>query len=1488
MYMDIQDYIKEALYKNINEPFAQYFGELILMSDYLKGRRFLNTEDLRVVANQGRNQYGEIDLELLVSFYFGEVWAHVQSESALIKKTYPWLTISPSLKIKTFLEDKIENLADIDYSGAEASDAMWDAVGQLDFDEAGFDSWLDEYVDEENLYGEYLADSGFADEEDAEEEGGLTKDEWIAENRGDFYEDFQESDKYQEALHEEYERVLKETDWNKGSIHGIYREFEDEYDEICNKLLGVDFDGHSLSSTFDDTYLDSLEDPTVVIKYDDSGKTSTIAWSDLLEGDEISKTPFTVESVQLHFDPTSKAFFDFSVNLDCEVSQRYSEEFSTIQRTIPMVQSFKDQIADSIQKKQSTFDFFKEANTVLPIQVSSSFNYKRELYVEDFTETKKEVDTIGDLRAYFEDTFTINYTVIPSSVAVKGEWVLKSPNPDDVINLKFPPFSNDVPSSPYTLTVVSAKAETLRVNIPAPTRLAFPRHYEFVLWLDLTFKGTVEVVHDLETPKEDRIFPNIKVNADVIESSPQGGFFLCVDSDYNFDMSYSEHFWYYVAGIACTFEFAMSGLSRIEPARQVSSFRLIADESIETRYVVDFRWAFRFNRDLEVQHNSKNKPIFIGKSKKWLGGGSWLNLPEFSKEKNVFPLVEDGSLRRDFPDTNPYGLIGAKSWRPKDHSVNVDIKKNTNFIAQSLLWLWYPNVLSRFGEHGKNFEYLLNAPLGTILTTIYDEVISPLDFMKRFLGPQQDSLAQNSYQLSTEAAAVFGSRELVFDPTTTSETQNKYFLTQSLMRFIYSFCDFYTKPLAILHNFLTIDKAIREQRSNPLLKDKFGIASSISIKDPNKNWLPTYREALNASQKDTSWSLLMKKDNPTMGDLEKEIDLWEKHAVVFEFIEAAKYLNENGIDIVKGIAHMDLTMHLLPPDFYDYFKDHYNVSSPAATYKNLRSNLTKEVSSYTDKFGRQEVSTFSSQLTSSLLWLTKFWTYDIATTLIDQDFLDTDFYTSYLKGDNPSVMHVLDLAYLLKYPTWSTAINNLYKNKKVTTGDGVKKPISRANLSKNIMAYVPIRNAIISTTRTKSKLGPFPNEQEEKATQAERLSLTAFLEIFNIIKLAYGAYTRHDTKDLERTFGPAILSHEPFIAIQSTGFEKHGRLVGVESTVNNTDRIIKKRFTPLTSVYHICIGQAMYGYVKNAMTSEETQVVNFFNTANKAPQNLSACVYYTDGVLDEAKAHSNLVIGAVGGRRVSAGSLHFILNSLLHLRHLNPEIYETDFENEPDLTVPTRSVLPAFYAWANITKVEHAENIGLGEKFRRVISQYSLANKEVFDFVDDIKHLCETYGDVLDCSPFHIRNDNVYSGKSEDFAGGEPVADVVQLAEVLVKAFIQEPTISWGAKILFFHGSQPQDMLPPLFLPVLYDILMDQDEQFYRDYLSSPKAALSGIFNITEYETLLNMELKGDADSAGHYDFHIHNNNNRYRGEYAFDATMLAFNPEKPHSPVAT
>jgi len=314
----------------------------------------------------------------------------------------------------------------------------------------------------------------------------------------------------------------------------------------------------------------------------------------------------------------------------------------------------------------------------------------------------------------------------------------------------------------------------------------------------------------------------------------------------------------------------------------------------------------------------------------------------------------------------------------------------------------------------------------------------------------------------------------------------------------------------------------------------------------------------------------------------------------------------------------------------------------------------------------------------------------------------------------------------------------------------------------------------------------------------------------------------------------------------------------------------------------------MYGYVKNAMTSEETQVVNFFNTANKAPQNLSACVYYTDGVLDEAKAHSNLVIGAVGGRQVSAGSLHFILNSLLHLRHLNPEIYETDFENEPDLTVPTRSVLPAFYVWANITKVEHADNIGLGEKFMRVIANSPPNRSNLPDtrHVADIKHLCVTYRDVLECSAFHIRNDKVYSGESRKFKGAEPVADVAQLAEVLVKAFIQEPTISWEAKSSFLYGTDAQDMLPPLFLPVLYDILMEQDEQFYRDYLSSPRDALSGIFNITEYETLLNMELKGEAYSTPTYDFHIHNN--RYRGEYEFNLEMLTFNPEKPHPPVST
>jgi hypothetical protein len=769
--------------------------------------------------------------------------------------------------------------------------------------------------------------------------------------------------------------------------------------------------------------------------------------------------------------------------------------------------------------------------------------------------------------------------------------------------------------------------------------------------------------------------------------------------------------------------------------------------------------------------------------------------------------------------------------------------------------------------------------LGTVMDTLSNvDGISPQDFMKSLTGPNSVNLPYTSSAFSP------------YSNKLPSEDPN-YFLLQSLMRFIYSFSDFYTKPLAILHNFLTIDKSMNEHRSNPLLKDKFGIASSISIKEPTKNWLRTYREALSASQKDTSWSILMVKDDWVMADLEKEIDLWEEHARVFEWEEFVK-LNNDWADH-QGARWI---WEQVPEEFGEeasLFNDLAH-EEPINFEKAARLNYNSSASSrFVTRFGSQDNSEFSHQLNTSLSFICRFWTFKVNTMLIDKDFLESDFYLSYVKGDNPSVMHVLDLGYLLKYPTWGNAINKLSKNRTVSVGEGEKAPISVANLEKNLMAYALIREALTSASRTNSNLGPFPNEQGDKATQQERLSLTAFHRIFTVMNVAFRAYTKYDTADIENTFGPPILTSDSQVAIQVTGFKpsRGKQLLGITGTqISEPKSILKKRFGPLTSVYHTCIALKEHGYIGKAMRSENTQVLTFFNlNVADTSKNLTAIVFYTRDRLKETKSYSNKVIGYSKDKVAESHNTHFILNSLLFMRNVAPALYATTFSRLDDLRAPARRYLPTFAEWcaeSGVTKATHAQDIGLADKLQRAVASVartlyihkgtSQDNKNLQVLIET---LCLEFGDTLDCNTFHIRNGDVYEGVSEDFEEGNPIADVRRLANLLIEQFVDNPDITWDKKLEILdikHNDTPKeylvpltpDLLPPLFLPYLWEQLNSQKEQFYIDFIRKHNT-IASIITPKEYAALLELEAKPISSNTE-----------------GFTLSMLNFAPEKPLIPV--
>ena len=389
------------------------------------------------------------------------------------------------------------------------------------------------------------------------------------------------------------------------------------------------------------------------------------------------------------------------------------------------------------------------------------------------------------------------------------------------------------------------------------------------------------------------------------------------------------------------------------------------------------------------------------------------------------------------------------------------------------------------------------------------------------------------------------------------------------------------------------------------------------------------------------------------------------------------------------------------------------------------------------------------------------------------------------------------------------------------------------------------------------------------------------------MKTAHRVYVKHDTANLEETFGPIILENSDLVAIQTTGFKpKRGKqLLGVNNEeVEDSKSIMKSRFSPLTTVYHLCIALDDYDYLKSAMRTERTQVVNFFNKEAEATQNLTACVTYKNNELIEAKAYSNRILGASSANApfLEAGNAHFVLNSILYIQAYNREIYGANFSEVRDLKSPAKKWFGSFGLWCasqGVTKATHAESIGLADKLQKAIA--FLSREIPYDKLQDwqlkkvIQDLCPEFDDVLDCDTFHIRNGEVYEGTSEDFKEGQPLMDIRDLAEALITQFVENPNISWDKKLASLDGVAGKkpltpEMLPPLFLPYLWEQINSQPEEFYINFIRNA-VPHPRVLGSSEYKTLLELEsMGGSIDNAGKY----------------FNMRMLQYAPQKDYIPV--
>ena len=1516
----MEEKLEEAFAEELAAPIESWLAEIALMSTLLQGQCFNSSQDLRVFANLGRDNYGTISTDNLVEYFFGESYLRVREDAHEINKKYAQkdhikkdkfsVWISQSLSFSTFISERIEAENWESHASAIREEIEEDINDEYIDDSYERSAWWDTYA--EDLYEDYLSDNGWDDIDEAIAEGGLSLYDWKSDNEYDYLEDWYSTTEYEEVRDRGIDARVDSVDFSDGSTGGMVLS---HYTRILSELFYGVVDLHFDNNTSLNNYFEQFEErmePKVILK-SASGEWEEIVWSELYSGDEFgfSGEEFCVVGFKFPFGELKNVCsFNFGLSGRCRWYGEYDGS-PILEDVLRAIDSYTEQLKSSLERPSKVYhDILSEEAKRLPLKISSSFDLNRFLQ-KSFEESSREADTIDSFAAYFKDSFALKYGVLDHNTAKVSFRHKLDKGLDFQLPLtvgEYPRYGNIQHSTklfPTSFSITSQVQQDLRVIVKNPKEefsgiiVAENRGHSLTLNLNYTCptKKVVSFTHILE---EQAVWDHpviVKVDADVVKFGDEHRFYLFVnDVDFRdkykavfFKPIYQESEPFVSSRVACTWEFATSEggrlMNRLLRYGGIPKLHFLVNDNLKLgTYIVDLR-PTAHTIALKKCGVTIGEGVFLGKHD-YLFLGDLFSSQRYLEEKIIHlpeSAVQIGidennavdnsmkSLQHEFETyggkvqfSNVFGLIGPKSWvvNEKTKRVEVRFQKNTNFIAQSLLFLWLTPTFTRFGEHGINIEPLLSAPLGTVMESISAiDGISPYDFMKNITSPagaEEFPVGFNPFSMDIPSE----------DPS--------YFLRESLMRFIYSFCDFYTKPLAILHNFLIIDKSMNEHRSNPLLKDAFGIASNIRIRGADENWLPTYRKALSASQKDTSWSLLMKKENPQIADLEKEIDLWEEHARVFEW--------EEFINLPATLVREED----IPPEFYAEWDFYFELIFSGTLKKTTQENYKKPASTqFFDRFDVQKNNTFSHQINSALAFITRFWTFEINTMLVDKGFIDSDFYHAYIKGGTSGVLHVLDLAYLLKYPTWGNALNKLAQNKRVKVAEGEKKPVSVANLKKNIMAYVCIRDALAPDTRTRSELGSFPNEQEDKATQQERLSLLAFHRIFAVMKTAHRVYVKHDTANLEGTFGPITLENNDLVAIQTTGFkpDRGKQLLGVKNIYpnNRAKDIMKSRFSPLTTVYHLCIAEEEYGYLKSAMRTERTQVVNFFNKEAEAAQNLTACVTYQKGGLIEAKAYSNRILGASSDNTpfLEARNAHFVLNSILYMSSLNREIYSANFREVSDLRSPAKKWFGSFGLWCasqGVTKATHAESIGLADKLQKAIA--TLSREIPYDALQDwqlkkaIQDLCPEFNDVLDCDTFHIRNGEVYEGTSEDFKEGQPLMDIRDLAEALITQFVENPNISWDKKLASLDGVAGKkplspEMLPPLFLPYLWEQINSQPEEFYIGFIRNQTT--TKFMTREQYKALLELEsIGGDVDNAGKY----------------FNMGMLQYAPKKEYIPV--
>lgn len=560
-------------------------------------------------------------------------------------------------------------------------------------------------------------------------------------------------------------------------------------------------------------------------------------------------------------------------------------------------------------------------------------------------------------------------------------------------------------------------------------------------------------------------------------------------------------------------------------------------------------------------------------------------------------------------------------------SVKSKMSKNVNFLASSVLSFWVPQMVARFTEHTQTNEPLNKAPLGVAMDILSQgQAKSPSDFLT---NPHYGQFAN----LLLAEDGVFPTTNLVTKLNSTlfdrEEVRTAYL---GAMRYMHSFIDFYTKPLSILYNVL-LNPQQYNVRENPYLKDPKALSTSLSIK-PTSKWVDVYLEALKASQGNTSWSHIgsLNGAEPSVKDVESELSLWEIYATIHEYDDL---FDEQGDLKFETFFEEDSYRggEILPKDLreFDFAQAMKDALSPYFSFEALPRPRDMPERYFVDGFTEAtKIDNFSRKLSASIELFSKIWAFNIAPQL-EVGLAKGVFFDKYLKGENPNLMHAVDLREVFEFGVLSSGLKKILDNKNVSVGDGEKAKLCDANLEKNKAPYYPLHYSMKIFPRVKTaSFGVLPSEVASKTTSSERLSLGAYISITSFLALAFkAAYKAVDVSE----FGPIFCTNvsadgeDKLIQGISFGFSATQQTgdVTIETLTRSTSpEVIRNRLRAITRDYNICIGQEGMHFIGKCIKGE-AEVVSIFD---KRDLTLFACIYYQDGALHEMNAGENCVVGA--------------------------------------------------------------------------------------------------------------------------------------------------------------------------------------------------------------------------------------------------------------------